>query len=128
MLYNTTPWVTLGRIHDRERGEMHLLWWRVHGSHFNDVGKLYQNINVTLIGAGAYAPAWFMAPMHQNSYDVLNAFVATRAKIFIPFHYGTFDLADEPLGEPEQILNQLKAEGKIENDLNILKLGEVFPC
>ena len=99
-----------------------------HGSHFKDAGELFQNINVSLIGAGAYAPAWFMAPMHQNPYDAVQAFHATRAKTFIPFHYGTFDSADEPLGEPEQILNKLHAEGKIQNELRILKLGEVFNC
>jgi L-ascorbate metabolism protein UlaG (beta-lactamase superfamily) len=99
-----------------------------HGSHFNDVGELFQSINVALIGVGAYAPAWFMGPMHQNPYDAVKAFDATRAKTFIPFHYGTFDLSDEPLEEPEQILNKLNAEGKIENVLKILKLGEVFNC
>jgi len=98
------------------------------GTHFNDVGELFQNINIALIGAGAYAPAWFMEPMHQNPYDAVKAFHATQAKTFIPFHYGTFDLSDEPLGEPEQILNKLNAEGKIENVLKVLKLGEVFHC
>jgi L-ascorbate metabolism protein UlaG (beta-lactamase superfamily) len=97
-----------------------------HGSHFNDVGTLFQNIDVALIGVGAYAPAWFMGPMHQNPYDAVKAFNATGAKTLIPFHYGTFDLSDEPMGEPEQILNKLSAEGKIENVLKILKLGEVF--
>jgi L-ascorbate metabolism protein UlaG (beta-lactamase superfamily) len=99
-----------------------------HGSHFNDVGEFFQKINVALIGVGAYAPAWFMGPMHQNPYDAVKAFHATRAKTFIPFHYGTFDLSDEPPGEPEQILNKLNAEGKIENALKVLKLGEVFYC
>ena len=69
-----------------------------------------------------------MEPMHQHPYDAVKAFHATRAKTFIPFHYGTFDLSDEPLGEPEQILNKLNAEGKIQNELKILKLGEVFYC
>jgi L-ascorbate metabolism protein UlaG (beta-lactamase superfamily) len=99
-----------------------------HGSHFRDVGELFQNINVSLIGAGAYAPEWFMGPLHQTPYDAVQAFQATCAKTFIPFHYGTFDSADEPLGEPEQILNKLHAEGKIQNELKILKLGEVFYC
>jgi hypothetical protein len=58
----------------------------------------------------------------------MKAFHATRAKTFIPFHYGTFDSADEPLGEPEQILNKLNAEGKIKNTVKILKLGELFVC
>jgi hypothetical protein len=42
-------------------------------------------------------------------------------------HYGTFDMADEPMGETEQILNRLKAEWKINNELKILKLGETLP-
>jgi len=67
-----------------------------------------------------------MEVMHQNPYDAVKAFHATHAKTFIPFHYGTFDLSDEPLGEPEQILKKLYAEDKIENTLKILKLGEVF--
>jgi L-ascorbate metabolism protein UlaG (beta-lactamase superfamily) len=99
-----------------------------HGTHFNDVGELFQSIDIALIGTGAYAPAWFMEPMHQNPYDAVKAFRATGAKTFIPFHYGTFDLSDEPLGEPEQILNTLNAGGKIEKVLKILKLGEVFHC
>ena len=99
-----------------------------HGSHFKDIGELYKSIDVALIGVGAYSPAWFMGPMHQDPYDAVQAFNATGAKTFIPFHYGTFDVSDEPLGEPEQILNKLNAEGKIESTLNILKLGEVFPC
>jgi L-ascorbate metabolism protein UlaG (beta-lactamase superfamily) len=97
-----------------------------HGSHFNDVGELFPAIDVALIGVGAYAPAWFMSPMHQDPYDAVKAFHATRARTLIPFHYGTFDLSDEPLSEPEQILNKLDAEGKINNALKILKLGETF--
>lgn len=97
-----------------------------YGSHFKEIGDLFQNINVSLIGAGAYAPTWFMGPNHQDPYHAVQAFHATRAKTFVPFHFGTFDSADEPLGEPAQILTKLKAEGKIENELRILKLGEVF--
>jgi L-ascorbate metabolism protein UlaG (beta-lactamase superfamily) len=97
-----------------------------YGSHFKDIGNLFPSIDVALIGAGAYAPTWFMAPNHQSPFDALQAFHDTKAKIFIPFHYGTFDAADEPLGEPEKILRKLEAEGKIKNSLNILKLGEAF--
>jgi len=99
-----------------------------HGSHFKDIGEIFKNIDVALISVGAYAPEWFMGPMHQIPYNAVKAFHATGAKTFIPFHYGTFDVSDEPLGEPEQILNKLNAEGKIKNTLKILKLGEVFHC
>lgn len=96
-----------------------------HGSHFSDIGRLFPHIDVALIGAGAYSPAWFMSPHHQDPYDAVHAFYATGAKTFIPFHYGTFDSADEPMGEPEQIFNILAGNGKIRRDqLKILKLGE----
>lgn len=98
-----------------------------HGSHFKEIGHYFPNINIALIGAGAYAPTWFMGQHHQDPYKALDAFHATGAQVFIPFHYGTFDSADEPMGEPEQILNKLNAEGKIRNTLKILKLGEKFP-
>lgn len=97
-----------------------------YGSHFKTIGELFPNIDVALIGAGAYSPTWFMSPHHQDPYDAVNAFHATGATTFIPFHYGTFDAADEPMGEPEKILSSLHAEGKIKNQLKLLKLGEPF--
>ncbi|MFA6152388.1 MAG: MBL fold metallo-hydrolase [Chitinophagaceae bacterium] len=96
------------------------------GSHFKVIGDLFPNIDVALIGAGAYSPTWFMSPNHQDPYDAVKAFHATGARTFIPFHYGTFDSADEPMSESEQILNTLNEEGKIRNRLKILKLGEVL--
>jgi len=96
------------------------------GSHFSEIGKLFPGIDVALIGAGAYAPTWFMGPNHQDPYHAVEAYHATGAKTFIPFHYGTFDSADEPMGEPEQILSKLYQDGKIRNELKLLSLGEVF--
>lgn len=97
-----------------------------HGSHFKEIGSYFPNIDVALIGAGAYAPTWFMGQHHQDPYKALDAFHALGAKTFVPFHYGTFDSADEPMGEPEQILNRLNEEGKIRNTLKIVKLGEKY--
>ena len=59
-------------------------------------------------------------------YNAVKAFHATGAKTLVPFHYGRFDAADEPIGEPEQILTTLNREGKIDGRLKMLKLGEVF--
>lgn len=97
-----------------------------YGPHFKEIGDLFQGIDVALIGAGVYAPTWFMGQHHQDPYKALDAFHDTRARTFIPFHYGTFDSADEPMGEPEQILSRLDTRGEIKNDLKLLKLGEVF--
>ena len=97
-----------------------------YGPHFSAIGKLFPNIDVALIGAGAYAPTWFMSPHHQDPHRAVQAFHDVGAKTFIPFHYGTFDSADEPMGEPEQILTRLKEEGQVKNQVKILNPGEVF--
>jgi L-ascorbate metabolism protein UlaG (beta-lactamase superfamily) len=67
-----------------------------------------------------------MSPHHQDPFHAVKAFNDTGAKVLIPFHYGTFDSADEPMGEPPQILSRLAEEGKVKNLLKILSLGEVF--
>lgn len=97
-----------------------------HGLHFHTIGTLFPKIDVALIGAGAYSPSWFMAQHHQDPYDAVKAFNALGAETMIPFHYGTFDSADEPMGEPEVILNKLNQEEAINGRLKILELGEVF--
>lgn len=95
-----------------------------YGNHFAEAGKLFPNIDVALIGVGAYSPRWFMSPNHQDPQSAVQAFNDTKAKMMIPFHYSTFDMADEPLSEPEKILNDLVAENKVNGILKIVKLGE----
>lgn len=95
-----------------------------YGSHYKEVGELFTNIDVALLGIGAYSPRWFMSPNHQDPGQAVQAFNETKAKTVIPFHYGTFDMADEPFSETEKILNDLVAENKINRTLKIVKLGQ----
>jgi L-ascorbate metabolism protein UlaG (beta-lactamase superfamily) len=96
------------------------------GTHFKKIGELFPNIDVAMIGAGAFAPTWFMKYNHQDPNDTVKAFYDCKAKMLIPFHFGTFDLSDEPLDEPASVLEKLKKENKIgANMLRIVKFGEV---
>ena len=96
------------------------------GTHFKKIGELFPNIDLAIIGAGAFAPTWFMKYNHQEPADTIKAFQDCKAKRLIPFHFGTFDLSDEPLNEPAVVLQQLQKENKIgENELKIVKFGEV---
>lgn len=96
------------------------------GTHFKKIGELFPNIDVAIIGAGAFAPTWFMKYNHQEPSDAIEAFRDCKAKKLIPFHFGTFDLSDEPLNEPAIVLEQLQKENKIAtNELKIAKFGEV---
>lgn len=96
------------------------------GTHFKKIGELFPNIDVAIIGAGAFAPTWFMKYNHQEPIDTVKAFYDCKAKKLIPFHFGTFDLSDEPLNEPALVLEKLQKENKIRtNELRIVKFGEV---
>lgn len=95
-----------------------------HGSHFEKAAELFPNINYCFMPIGAYKPVWFMSPQHITPTEAVNYFNLMRAKNFVPMHYGTFDLADEPLGEPYRTMQQLNAEGKIIGKLIMSKIGE----
>ncbi|KEO75485.1 MBL fold metallo-hydrolase [Anditalea andensis] len=76
-----------------------------YGNHFKDIGNDYK-IDMAMIGVGAYEPQWFMRPAHTGPSDAINAFNDLKAKRWMPMHYGTFDLSDEPIFYPEQVLRE----------------------
>jgi len=45
-----------------------------------------------------------MSPVHMEPSESLQAFLDVRAEKMLAIHWGTFDLADEPLDEPPQLL------------------------
>jgi L-ascorbate metabolism protein UlaG (beta-lactamase superfamily) len=97
-----------------------------YSSYTKQIGELFPDIDIAMIGVGAYTPPFMMRDVHTNPYEAVDAFHDLKAKTFIPMHYGTFDLADEPLGEPYRILKQLEAEKKINGSLRMLEVGEVM--
>ena len=93
-------------------------------SHFRQLGELFGAFNYAIIGIGAYQPSWFMSPMHMSPGEASKAFQELNAKCFIPMHYGTFDLSDEPLGLPLRDLHQAAMESRITNKLAALTIGK----
>lgn len=80
-----------------------------YGDHFKDIGNDY-HIDLALIGIGAYEPQWFMRSAHTGPSDAFKAFKDLKAKYWMPMHYGTFDLSDEPIYYPEKILREKHPE------------------
>jgi L-ascorbate metabolism protein UlaG (beta-lactamase superfamily) len=95
-----------------------------YGGHYREIGKLFPEIDYFLIGIGAYEPRWFMEPNHNNPADVVKAFRDSGAHRLVPMHYGTFDLSDEPPGQPLQfLLNEANAAG-ISDKVRVLAINE----
>jgi L-ascorbate metabolism protein UlaG (beta-lactamase superfamily) len=93
-------------------------------THYSELATVFGKINYAILGIGAYEPAWFMSANHQSPADAIKAFNALKADHFIPMHYSTFDLSDEPLSQPLKDLHTASKNYKLEGKLNILNIGQ----
>lgn len=99
---------------------------------FSQIAGRLGPFDAAILPIGAYEPRWFMQPVHMSPEDAVSAYSqlvrGTNGDcIFIPSHWGTFRLTDEPLTEPPRRLAQewLRA-GLPDKDLRILALGETL--
>jgi L-ascorbate metabolism protein UlaG (beta-lactamase superfamily) len=67
---------------------------------FAEIGRRFPDLDVAMLPIGGYEPAWFMEHYHLNPEQAGRAFLDLGARHFIPMHWGTFQLTDEPLCEP----------------------------
>jgi len=96
---------------------------------FAEVGAAGGPFDVALVPIGAYEPRWFMRPVHMNPEEALDAFDAAspngRRCVFVPIHWGTFHLTDEPMDEPPRRIREgWRARGRRPDDLWVLRHGE----
>ena len=92
-------------------------------SHFEEIENLFGPMDLCIMPVGAYKPSFLMAKSHMNPHEAVKAFNYLRGGTFIPMHYGTFDLSDEPPGEPVRLLQQIAASGMLQG-LQIPAIGE----
>ncbi len=76
------------------------------GDHFKEIGSLFPDIDIAILGIGAYKPEFMMKDNHANPEEAKEAFDQLGAKQMIPMHYGTFDLSREPISEPYNWIQQ----------------------
>ena len=75
--------------------------------YFEAIGARLGPFDVAAVSIGAYTPAAIMRFTHTTPEEALQIFADVRARRFVAMHWGTFDLADEPLTEPPE---RLRAE------------------
>lgn len=95
-----------------------------YGKHYAETRKLFPNIDLAILGIGAYKPEWFMESNHASPMKAFQSFVDLGAKYMAPMHYGTFDLSDETLGEPAEVLKQVALENKMTDRILMPSLGQ----
>jgi N-acyl-phosphatidylethanolamine-hydrolysing phospholipase D len=90
-----------------------------------EIGEKYGPFDLVMLPIGAYRPRWFMSPVHMDPGEAVKAYIDLKGDVFVPIHWGTFNLADEPLDEPPQLLREeIGKAGLDSSKFRILKHGE----
>lgn len=99
-----------------------------YASHFTDVRERLGTPDLAIVPVGAYEPRWFMARVHVSPDEALQAYEDLGGREhgthFVPVHWGTFDLADDPLDAPRHLVPQHVAERRLDPDrIHMLDVG-----
>lgn len=95
-----------------------------YGSHYKEIAQLFPKIDIAILGIGAFEPEWFMETNHSSPEKAFQAFVDLKANYMVPMHYGTFDLSDEPVCLPGQLLAEIAIKNEKTQQVLIPMLGQ----
>jgi len=92
--------------------------------HFEEIHERIGTPSLALMPVGAYLPEFVMRTNHMNPDEAVEATGRLGAPRMIPYHYGTFKLSDEPIGEPEVWIKRLSTTQK-NLRIDVLDVGEI---
>ena len=104
---------------------------------FVEIGARLGPFEICLLPIGAYEPRRYMRYVHMTPEEAVRAYEelcqgAIECSSFVPIHWGTFRIADDPLDEPPRRLrDEWKAVGFPPAALAMLAHGETRrwpPC
>lgn len=94
--------------------------------HFKDIQQHYKSFDIAMMPIGAYKPKYIMEWAHTSPEEAVQACNDLHAQLFIPMHYGTYDLSDEPASEPLKLVKSQKEKQLLKATLNALDVGEIL--
>lgn len=112
--YNTTLWGS--HWIETRKTSIYFAGDTAMNSHFADIRSIMGSPDICLMPVGAYLPRFVMEWAHMAPWEAVDALHILGSTYFIPMHFGTFDLADEPASEPVKLLQQYIQEGKMRRD------------
>ena len=117
-------WVVAGRARRAFFGGDTGYW----APYFQEIGARLGPFDVAAVSIGAYDPPVIMGQTHTTPEEALQIFRDVRGRRFVAMHWGTFDLAEEPLDEPPQrLLAEARRLGLDPDAVWVLKHGETRP-
>jgi len=100
------------------------------GPHWAEIQARLGAPDLALLPIGAYEPRWFMAPVHMDPAEAVQAHLDLRARHSVGMHFGTFQLTDEAIDAPVLALAEARRRhGVAEAAFSTLGFGEsrIFP-
>ncbi len=92
---------------------------------FATIGERFGPIDLATVPIGAYRPQKMMRYVHTTPEEALRVGLDVRARQIVAMHFGTFDLADEPLDEPpRRFRSEAERLGLPPDRAWVLKIGE----
>ena len=120
---NKTLWT--GWVLETKHGKIFFAGDTGYSPHFKEIREKLGPMRLALLPIGAYSPRWFMKTMHMNPPDAVLAHKDLQAQQSIAMHWGTFQLTDEPMGEPPLYLKKVMKEASMADDsFIVMKFGE----
>ena len=83
-------------------------------------------MDLASIPIGAYEPRWFMKDSHCNVEEAIQIHKDIKSKKSIAMHWGTFQLTDEPMDEPIQLLSKFTKNLNDPNNFTALMHGQTI--
>ncbi|MEM7096683.1 MAG: MBL fold metallo-hydrolase [Pseudomonadota bacterium] len=68
--------------------------------HFKAQGARFEEFALTILPIGAYEPRWFMADIHLNPADAVQAHLDLNSRQSLGIHFGVFQLTYEGIDQP----------------------------
>ena len=79
-----------------------------------------------LVPIGAYEPDWFMQEVHVSPPEAVEAARVMDAGHVLPVHWGTFQLASEPMDEPPRAFKAAARLAGIGDRAHVWNVGEPY--
>jgi L-ascorbate metabolism protein UlaG (beta-lactamase superfamily) len=116
-------WVSF--VIDGPGGRVYFAGDTSYGSHFAATARELGPLRLAILPIGAYEPRWFMAPVHLNPAEAVQAHVDLGAHRSLAMHYGTFRLSEEGQDKPvEDLRRAFETTNVNEDDFWILAPGQ----
>jgi len=95
-----------------------------YGPHFSAIRQTIGTPDIALLPIGAYEPRSIMKPVHVSPDEAIQAAIDLGRPAIVPIHWGTFDLANEPVQAPAPAVVRCAERQSLTEQLHLLRHGE----